>query len=57
MTQRIFHVGDRVLLDDGEPGVIIGADDDGTAQVRTDNGIVVTSCLDDPAVDAPCDAR
>jgi hypothetical protein len=57
MTQRNFRVGDRVLLEDGEPGVIVGTDDDGTAQVRTENAIVVTSCLDEAAVESSRDAR
>jgi hypothetical protein len=51
MAQRPHRIGDRVLLDDGEVGVIIGTDDDGTAQVRTESGILVSSCLDDLSVD------
>jgi hypothetical protein len=53
MTHRTLQVGDRILLDDGEKGVIIATGDDGTAQIRTENGILVSSCLDASPVDCP----
>jgi hypothetical protein len=53
MTQKSYHSGDRVILDDGETGVIVTANDDGTAQVRTENGILVSSCLDDLPCETP----
>jgi hypothetical protein len=45
--QHIYQVGDCVVLDDGEKGVIIAANDDGTAHVRTESGILISSCLDE----------
>ncbi len=47
MTQYSYQRGECVLLDDGEPGVIVSAAEDGTVQVKTEAGIVVSSFLDD----------
>lgn len=40
-------VGDRVLLEDGETGVVVSTAEDGTLQLRTATGVIVSSALED----------
>jgi hypothetical protein len=49
LEQRMIshNVGDRVLLEDGETGVVVSTAEDGTLQLRTATGIVISSAIDD----------
>ena len=42
----MYRPGDRVLLDDGQSGVVISATDDSILCVRTETGLVFSSALD-----------
>jgi hypothetical protein len=49
LEQRMIShkVGDRVFLEDGETGIVVSTAEDGTLQLRTATGIVVSSAIED----------
>jgi pyruvate kinase len=51
---RHIHRGDRVRMDDGKTGVVISATEDGSVQIKTETGIVISSPLDEAEL-GPCD--
>jgi hypothetical protein len=43
----MHHVGDRIVLHDGELGTVLSAGDDGSVRIRTARGLILSSGLDD----------
>ncbi|MBW3595649.1 MAG: hypothetical protein KY475_00075 [Planctomycetes bacterium] len=43
MTRHNIHRGDIIRMDDGKKGLVVSAAEDGSVQIKTDSGIIISS--------------